>query len=114
MFCMHLRHEEAVQQRTEGPHPDDLAGSKLEREGLSAVAAAVKLHRGRLSQRTVGVSCRGWSTRQFSSSSNLFHCDNTSCVREDLHLFAVREGARVMHGHIVTCRNSKFHAPHCT
>ena len=69
---MHLRHQEAVQQRVEGPHPDDLASSKLKREGLSAVAAAVKLHRGHLSQRTVEVSHRGWSTRELYSSSNLF------------------------------------------
>ena len=60
---MRLKHQEAMQQRVTGPHPDDLAGSELEREGLSAVPAAVKLHTGHLSQRTVGVSHRGWSNR---------------------------------------------------
>ena len=69
---MRLRHQEAMQQRVTGPHPDDLALSELESEGLSAVAAAVKLHTGHLSQQTVGFSQRGWSNRLFVCSSNLF------------------------------------------
>lgn len=39
---VHCRCEECL---LEEAHPDDLASSKLEGEGLATVAAAVKLHR---------------------------------------------------------------------